>query len=138
MQNVIAGEWERRKGEDIEERLLELAARVGKAVDALPDTRLGRHIAGQLIRSGTAPAPNYAEGCAAESRKDFIHKLGIVLKEIRESRVWLRLTIKTELLAEQRVASLLGECEQLGKIIGKSLVTAKSNRAPRPHMPAEP
>ncbi len=58
----------RRKGEDLEERLLSFAARVGKVVDALPDTRLGRHIAGQLVRSGTSPAPNYAEACAAESK----------------------------------------------------------------------
>ena len=117
----------RRKGEDIEERLLEFAARVGKAVDALPDNRLGRHIAGQLIRSGTSPAPNYAEGCAAESKNDFIHKLGIVLKELRESCIWIRLIIKSELLPDNRMAPLLDECEQLSKIIGKSLVTAKSN-----------
>ena len=77
-----------RKGADIEERLLEFAVRVGKAVDALPDTRLGRHIAGQLVRSGTSPAPNYAEAGAAESKKDFIHKLAIALKELRESEMW--------------------------------------------------
>jgi len=76
---------EARKGADIEERLLEFAVRVGKAIDALPDTRLARHIAGQLVRSGTSPAPNYAEACAAESKRDFIHKLAIVLKELRES-----------------------------------------------------
>lgn len=124
MQNGLEG---RRKGEDIEERLLEFAARVGKAVDALPDKRLGRHIAGQLIRSGTSPAPNYAEGCAAESKKDFIHKLAIVLKELRESCIWIRLIIKSELLPEDRIAPLLDECDQLCRIIGKSLATAKSN-----------
>src|SRR5580765_6510156 len=88
----------RRKGEDLEERLLSYAARVGKVVDALPETRLGRHIAGQLVRSGTSPAPNYAESCAAESKKDFVHKLGIALKELRETRVWLRLIIHAALL----------------------------------------
>ena len=112
MQN---GGGEQRKGEDIEERLLEFAARVGKAVDALPNGRLSRHIAGQLIRSGTSPAPNYAEGCAAESKKDFIHKLGIALKELRESRVWIRLIIRSELLTENRMGPLLDECEQLCK-----------------------
>ena len=76
------------RGEDLEDRLLDFAARVGKLVEALPDTRLGRHVAGQLVRSGTSPAPNYAEACAAESKKDFIHKLGIALKELRESRVF--------------------------------------------------
>ena len=119
----------RRKGEDLEERLLGFAARVGKVVDALPDTRLGRHIAGQLVRSGTSPAPNYAEACAAESKKDFIHKLGIALKELRETRIWLRLIVKTELLPLPRLTEVIDECEQLNNIFGRSLITAKSNRA---------
>ncbi|MCA9164209.1 MAG: four helix bundle protein [Planctomycetales bacterium] len=120
---------EGRKGEDIEERLLDFAVRVGKAVDALPDTRLGRHIAGQLVRSGTSPAPNYAEACAAESKRDFIHKLAIALKELRESNVWIRMIAKSDLLPEQRLEQLRDECEQLCKIIAKSLVTAKSNQS---------
>ncbi|MCY2977065.1 MAG: four helix bundle protein [Planctomycetota bacterium] len=118
-----------RKGADIEERLLDFAVRIGKAIDALPDTRLGRHIAGQLVRSGTSPAPNYAEACAAESKKDFIHKLAIVLKELRESSVWIRLIVKSELIPEQRLEQLRDECDQLCKIIAKSLVTAKSNQS---------
>ena len=93
---------EGRKGADIEDRLLEFAVRVGKAIDALPNTRLGRHIAGQLVRSGTSPAPNYAEACAAESRKDFIHKLAIALKELRESTVWIRMIVKSDLIPQQR------------------------------------
>ena len=123
-------EFERR-GADIEERLLEFTVRVGKAIEALPDTRLGRHIAGQLVRSGTSPAPNYAEACAAESKKDFIHKLAIVLKELRESSVWIRLIVKSELIPEQRLELLRDECDQLCKIIAKSLVTAKSNQSRR-------
>src|SRR5262245_9434978 len=119
-----------RKGEELEERLLDFAARVGKVVDALPETRLGRHVAGQLVRSGTSPAPNYAEACAAESKKDFIHKLGITLKELRETRVWLRLIVRAELLGLSRMRVLLDECEQLNNIFGKSLITAKTNRAP--------
>ena len=117
------GGW---KGADLEERLLEFAVRVGKAIDALPETRLGRHIAGQLVRSGTSPAPNYAEACAAESKKDFIHKLSIVLKELRESSIWIRLIVRSTLLPEQRLELLRDECDQLCKIIAKSLVTAKS------------
>ena len=62
---------------DLSERLLAFAVRTGKAVNALPATRLGRHIAAQLVRSGTSAAPNYEEGCAAESRADFVHKLSI-------------------------------------------------------------
>ena len=111
--------------DELSERLLDFAVRVGKAVDALPGTRLGRHIAGQLVRCGTSPGPNYEEGCAAESRADFVHKLGICLKELRESRYWLRLTVKACLLPNKRLSNLLDESEQLGKIIGQSLVTAK-------------
>ena len=114
--------------DELADRLLEFAVRVGKAVDALPDSRLGRHIAGQLVRSGTSPAPNYAEACGAESRKDFIHKLSICLKELRESRCWIQLMIKSELLSESQMASLQDECTQLCNILGKSIVTAKSNQ----------
>jgi len=121
-----------RKGEDLEERLLEFAARVGKVVDAMPDTRLGRHVAGQLVRSGTPPAPNYAEACSAESKKDFIHKLGIALKEIRETRVWLQLIVRAELLPPGRRQVLVDECEQLNRILGRSIITSKSNRSRPP------
>ena len=67
--------------DELIERLINFAAHVGKVVDALPDTRMGRHIGG----SGTSPEPNYEEACAAESRADFVHKLSIGLKELRES-----------------------------------------------------
>ena len=117
-----------RTGDDLAERLLDFAARVGKVVDALPESRLGRHIAGQLVRSGTAPAPNYAEACGAESRRDFVHKLSIALKELRESRCWIQLIIKAELLPEQRLSDMLDECEQLCAIVAKSIVTAKNNQ----------
>jgi len=100
---------------------------VGKVVDALPDTRMGRHIAGQLVRSGTSPAPNHEEACAAESRADFSHKLSICLKELRESRCWIRLIIKTEMLPEHRMGELLDECNQLCNIIAQSIVTTKGN-----------
>ena len=68
--------------DELIERLINFAARVGKVVDALPDTRMGRHIGGQLVRSGTSPAPNYEEACAAESRADFVHKLSISPKRV--------------------------------------------------------
>ncbi len=117
--------------EELSERLMRFAARVGKVVDALPDTRMGRHVAGQLVRCGTSPAPNYEEACAAESRADFIHKLLVALKELRESRCWIRLIVLTELLPGQRLSELLDECDQLCRIIGQSVVTAKANRAER-------
>jgi four helix bundle protein len=100
--------------------LVDFAVLVGKVVDALPDTRLGRHIAGQLVRCGTSPAPNYEEGCAAESRNDFIHKLSICLKELRESRVWVRLMVRSRLVPEEMASALLEESSQLCNIIGRS------------------
>lgn len=113
---------------ELSERLINFASRIGKVVDALPDSRMGRHIGGQLVRCGTSPAANYEEACAAESRADFIHKLGICLKELRESRTWIRLIIRTELLPEHRMNELLDECDQLCNIIGQSVVTARENR----------
>jgi four helix bundle protein len=113
--------------DELANRLVDFAIRVGNIVDALPDTRLGRHIAGQLVRCGTSPAPNYEEACAAESRADFVHKLLIALKELRESRSWLRMIVRGNLLPEHRVADLLDECGQLANILGQSVVTAKAN-----------
>jgi four helix bundle protein len=118
--------------DELSERLWQFAARVGKVVDALPDTRLGRHVAGQLIRSGTAAAPNYDEGCAAESRADFVHKLGVALKEQRETCGWLGFIIIARLLPAKRIALLLDEGKQLVNIIGHSIVTAKSKRRDNP------
>src|SRR6266705_5702964 len=114
--------------DELVERLINFAARIGNVVDALPDTRMGRHIGGQLVRSGMSPAPNYEEGCAAESRADFVHKLSICLKELRESRSWIRLIIKTEMLSEHRMGELLDECNQLCNIVAQSILTAKANK----------
>jgi four helix bundle protein len=111
--------------DELSERLLEFAVRVAKVVDALPDTRLGRHVAGQLVRCGTSPPPNYEEGCAAESRADFVHKLSVCLKELKETRFWLRFIIRTELLPKAKLADLLQESTELCNILGQSIVTAK-------------
>jgi len=85
-------------------------------------------VAGQLVRCGTSPPPNYEEGRAAESRADFIHKLGICHKELRETSCWLRFILKAEMMPKARLGPLCDECEQLCKIIGKSILTAKENR----------
>ena len=114
--------------EELSERLLDFAVRTGKVADALPRTSMGRHIAGQLVRSGTSPASNYEEGCGAESRADFIHKLSICVKELRETRTWLRMIVRAKLLPESRMAEILDECDQLRKILTSSLITAKQNR----------
>jgi four helix bundle protein len=111
--------------DELSDRLLEFAVRIGRLVDALPETRLGRHVAGQLVRADTSATPNYEEARAAESRSDFVHKLNICLKELRESRRWLRLIIRAALLPEAKVQNLLDESNQLCSIIGQSVVTAK-------------
>ena len=89
--------------QELSDRLWQFAARVGKLVDALPDTRLGRHVANQLVRCGTSAAPNYDEGRVGESRADFVHKVNIALKELVETRGWLKFIVTAELLSPQRV-----------------------------------
>lgn len=119
------------KGDDLAERLLEFAVRAGAVVDALPKSRMGRHVAGQLVRCGTSPAPNYEEARAAESMADFVHKLRICLKELRESRCWIRLAAKGNLLPQSRLAPLIDEASQLCSIFGQSIVTARSGQNKR-------
>jgi len=126
----------KRIGDDLAQRLIEFAARIGKVVDALPDTRLGRHVAAQLVRCGTAGAPNYAEARGAESKKDFIHKLGICLKELRESQCWLQLIVRADLLPEARLSPLLDESDQSIAIMVKSIATAKTRKQEPPNTPS--
>jgi four helix bundle protein len=82
---------------DIEERLIDFAIQIIRMAETLPKSRVGYHISGQLIRCGTSPAPNFGEAQSAESRADFIHKMRICLKELRETRVWLLMIIKAHL-----------------------------------------
>jgi four helix bundle protein len=110
---------------DLGERFLDFADRACNVVEALPDTRLGRRIADQLLRSSTSPLGDYEEACAAESRRDFCHKLRVCLKEVRESRAWLRLTARRNLLPATRLEDLIDESDQLARIIGQSIATAK-------------
>jgi four helix bundle protein len=113
---------------DLEERLLEYAARIIRLVERLPASRAGNHIAAQLLRSGTSPLPNHGEAQAAESRKDFIHKLKICHKELRESRRWLRLIQQVPLLKPAQVQPLADETEELIRIFAASLRTAASRK----------
>lgn len=114
---------------ELSDRLWSFAARVGKVVDAVPETRLGRHVAGQLVRSGTSAAPNYDEAKVAESRADFVHKVNIALKELEETNGWLKFLVKAELLPQTRIEVLLDECQQLCRILAKSLITAKGAKS---------
>jgi four helix bundle protein len=109
---------------DLEERLLEYAARIIRLVEQLPANRAGNHVAGQLLRSGTSPLPNHGEAQGAESRRDFVHKLRICHKELRESRRWLRLIQRVPLLKPALVQPLVDETEELIRIFAKSLQTA--------------
>ena len=115
------------RGDELEERLIDFAVRVIAVCNALSDKPTERHIRGQLLRSGTSPAPNYGEARAAESDKDFIHKLKIVLKELNESRVWLKILIRTNILSARLLADLLDECDQLCRIISASIQTARKS-----------
>jgi four helix bundle protein len=112
---------------DLEDRMLEFTARLIKMVDALPTSRAGNHIAGQLLRCGTSPFANHGEVQAAESRKDFIHKLGICLKELKEIKRWIRLIARLELIPIKRVRPALIETEELIRIFSASIRTAERN-----------
>jgi four helix bundle protein len=117
---------------ELSDRLWQFAGRIAKVVDALPDTRVGRHVASQIVRSGIAAAPNYDEARSGESRADFVHKVNVALKELVETRGWLKFIILTGLLPAKRVAVLVDECDQLCRILGKSIATAKAARKPGP------
>ena len=116
------------KGDDIAARLVALAVVVVKLVDALPDTPAGKHVAGQLLRSGTSPGANYEEARGAESRRDFVHKLGIALKELQETRYWLRVVSGVNLAPNHALEEVLVEVDALCRILGTSKRTATINR----------
>jgi len=113
---------------DLEEWLIDFAVRVIRTADSLPKSKIGNHIAGQILRSGTSPAPNYGEAQSAESRADFIHKLKIALKELRETRTWLLIIVKAGLIQpESKLNVLLNETDQLISIFVTSIATTQKN-----------
>jgi four helix bundle protein len=116
-----------KKRYDLEDRLLEFAVRLTKLVDALPNSRTGNHVAGQLLRCGTSPFANHGEVQAAESRKDFIHKLGVCFKELKEIRRWLLFIARVDLVPSNRLRPLLLENEELIRIFAASIRTAEKN-----------
>jgi len=114
---------------DLEERLIDFAVRVIRLAESLPKTKVGNHVCGQLIRCGTSPAPNYGEAQAAESRSDFVHKMKICLKELRETRVWLVMIVRANLVkSASKIDELLDETNQLVSIFVTSIKTAKENK----------
>ena len=113
---------------DLEDRLVEFSCRIIEVVEALPHTRAGNYIAGQLIRCGLAPALLYGEAQSAESRMDFIHKMKIVLKELKETRVCLKIITRSEMIKPvERLKDIKSENEELIYIVAKSIDTAKKN-----------
>ena len=112
---------------DLDDRLLDYGVRVIKLVQALPPGLAGRRIGDQLLRSGTSVGANYEEAQGAESKADFIHKLQIALKELRESHYWLRLIAGAKLVQTSQMAELIDEATQLRAILSKSVATAKEN-----------
>ncbi len=111
---------------DLEARLIRFAVSVIRLSESLPPTPTGNHIRNQLLRSGTSPAPNYGEAQSAESRSDFVHKLKIALKELRESRVWLLMIQQATLVKpEDALDALLREANELIAIFVASLKTAE-------------
>lgn len=112
---------------DLEDRLVDFAVRLLNVVEALPTTKAGNQIARQLVRSGTSPAPNYGEAQSAESRKDFIHKMKVALKELRETLIWLKIIERKPLCQPARLAGVVKECDELISIFVASIKTAESN-----------
>jgi four helix bundle protein len=114
---------------DLEERLIDYAVAILKLVSKLPKNYVGQHLGGQLLRSGTSPALNYGEAKSAESKNDFLHKMKICLKELRESFICLKI-IKRSLLIKDEVIvdELIIETNELISIFVKSILTATKEK----------
>ena len=116
------------RADELEDRLIEFAVRIVKLSARLPRTPAGKHIAGQILRAGTAPAPNYGEARGAESPADFVHKLRIVLKELNETSIWLRIIERSRLLGPQFLSNIMQESKDLCRIFTSSLKTARARQ----------
>ena len=115
---------------DLEDRLVEYSCRMIDVVEALPDTRAGNYIAGQLIKCCMSPTFNYGEVQGAESGNDFVHKLGVVLKELKECRSALKIVIKKALIKPfSKLAGVYKETGDVIAIMAKSIETATANKS---------
>ena len=112
--------------DELQERLIDFAVRIIKLSAHLPKNPAGRHSAGQILRSGSSPPPNYGEARAAASHADFLHHLSIVLRELNETRIWLRILGKSELLKAELLAEIIDENQQLCRIFTASIKTARA------------
>lgn len=111
---------------ELEDRITKFAARCVKVCEALPVKRVGSaNFSDQLFRSSTSVAANYAEATQAESRKDFVHKLKIALKELTESRTWLKIIAEAGYVGKSSLTALIGESDELMRILSSSVITAR-------------
>ena len=112
---------------DLEDRLVRFAAAVCRLAERIPTTPTAKHVALQIIRSSTSSFANYGEVQGAESRRDFIHKLGVCLKELRETRVWLKFMAEMQISTHEQLSVVMRECDQLLAIVATSIRTARLN-----------
>lgn len=113
---------------NLEERLIDFAVAIINLVENLPNTKSGNHLGSQLLRSGTAPSLNYGEARSAESKSDFLHKMKVCLKELRETHNCLRILYRGKIyLTEIELLDIINECNELISIFVKSIVTANKN-----------
>jgi four helix bundle protein len=118
--------YTKKKTYDLEDRLLEFAVSIIELVETLPNTRAGNHLCGQLLSCGTSPYGHHGEVESAESRKDFVHKLKVCLKELRETRRWLRLFARlNKLRPDERLGACLTEADQPIRIFVASVRTTE-------------
>lgn len=121
---------EKTKKFDLEDRLIEFGAMIIEVTESLTNSRAGNHLAGQIVRSGTSPALHYGEAQSAESRNDFIHKLKVLTKELRETLAALKLIKRVNLSGKpDLINKAIEECNQLISIFVKSIETARKNNA---------
>ncbi len=113
---------------DLEDRLISFASAVLEFVETLPKTQIGKYFSDQLSRSSVGSALNYGEAQAAESRRDFIHKMLVVLKELRESNIAMKITSRKRLGDQKLLAPLLDESSELVAIFTTSVKTARTNK----------
>ena len=114
---------------DLEDRLTEFAIKIMELVEELPKNRAGNHIAGQLIRCGTSPALNYGEVQSSESQKDFVHKMKVILKELRETNICLKIIKRKPLIRQsQKLDKIIKECNELISIFVSSIRTAQKSK----------
>ncbi len=113
---------------DLDDRLIEFSVSVCRVVEEMPSTMVGELLTSQLLRCATSPVANYGEAQGAESRRDFIHKLKLCLKELRETRAWLKFLAKLELAGAARLQPILAESDQLISILVSSIGSARKNQ----------